>query len=281
MSTAATPAPQAIDPHAGHGGEPAACPNCGHAGEGPYCAHCGQKHPHPGDLSLGHAWHHVLHELVHLDGKVLHSLRLLFTRPGQLSLDFLEGRRARHVHPIRLFLVFLVGYVLFAGVRLEPAGHQLVDSLPPRLHARVEARAAKVQLTLDQYLHQRHMTHVVPYLKGFTVGSMLLAGVWLRLFFRRQRRHLPEHMVVALHVGCVNMALGMTVGWIYLVTSSGWLNGGAIWVPSYVYEVLAAKRVYGESWPRTILKIAAVQLIGVVLGAAALNFLMFRAILAR
>jgi len=40
-------------------------------------AGCGQKRLHEGDLSLGHAWHHVVDEVFHLDGKILVSLKLL------------------------------------------------------------------------------------------------------------------------------------------------------------------------------------------------------------
>jgi len=66
------------------------CPNCQTTGQDEYCPHCGQKRFHDGDLSLRHAWHHVLHETLHLDGRVFTTLKLLFTRPGQLTLDFVD-----------------------------------------------------------------------------------------------------------------------------------------------------------------------------------------------
>jgi len=37
---------------------------------------------------------------------VLTTLRSVLTRPGRLTLDFLEGRRARHLS-LRLFLIAL------------------------------------------------------------------------------------------------------------------------------------------------------------------------------
>ena len=67
------------------------CPNCGLVDTGEYCSDCGQKRVHDGDLSLHHAWHHLVHETLHLDGRIFHSLKLLFTKPGQLTLDYPRG----------------------------------------------------------------------------------------------------------------------------------------------------------------------------------------------
>ena len=82
------------------------CPNCDTTTPGPFCFHCGQKRPVDADLSLRHAGRYVVEELLNLDGRLLTTVKLLFTRPWRLTLDFFEGRRARHVHPLRLFLAF-------------------------------------------------------------------------------------------------------------------------------------------------------------------------------
>ncbi|HEY6553716.1 MAG TPA: DUF3667 domain-containing protein [Vicinamibacteria bacterium] len=97
------PTSQEPGPHAPRPAD--ACENCGAAGSGEWCPGCGQKRVHAGDLSLRHATHQLVHEVFHLDGRLWGTLRLLLTRPGQLSLDFLEGRRQRHLHPARVYLV--------------------------------------------------------------------------------------------------------------------------------------------------------------------------------
>src|SRR5262245_8416703 len=92
---------------------PYVCPNCGTPGDDHYCAHCGQKRIHEGDLSLAHAWHHALHESVHLDSRLFTTLKLLLFKPGQLTLDFVQGRRRRHIGPVTLFLTAAAIYFLF------------------------------------------------------------------------------------------------------------------------------------------------------------------------
>ena len=93
---------------------PAACLNCGAALTGAYCARCGQKATRP-DLTLGGFLHETTHELAHWDGKVPATLKTLFLKPGQLTIDFLAGRRARWLSPLR---VYLICSVAFFGGRL-------------------------------------------------------------------------------------------------------------------------------------------------------------------
>ena len=40
-----------------------------------------------------------------LDARLWRTLKLLFLRPGQLTVEFLEGRRARYLPPFRLYLI--------------------------------------------------------------------------------------------------------------------------------------------------------------------------------
>jgi hypothetical protein len=68
------------------------CLNCGATMGGPYCASCGQKQPHP-DLTLRELVHEATEELAHWDGKVPATLKTLFLKLGQLTMDFLAGRR--------------------------------------------------------------------------------------------------------------------------------------------------------------------------------------------
>src|SRR3954469_6736409 len=85
------------------------CANCGVALDGPYCARCGQKVA-PLNPSFGAFVHDLIHEVAHVDGKVIQSARLLVTKPGFLTSEHFLGRRARYVSPIRLYLLFSVLY---------------------------------------------------------------------------------------------------------------------------------------------------------------------------
>ena len=69
---------------------PQTCRNCAAALAGPYCAQCGQK-DRPLNPSLFSLAGDALAEMFDVDGKLLRSIRLLFTRPGFLTKDSLPA----------------------------------------------------------------------------------------------------------------------------------------------------------------------------------------------
>ena len=254
------------------------CPNCGRENSGDYCAGCGQKRLHEGDLSLGHAWHHVVDEVFHLDGKILVSLKLLFTRPGQLTLDFLEGRRVRHVHPIQLFLFISAAYFLFASVSLDLREVFPKDRTPPQLMDKFAARAAKTGVTLDEYLVQRN-ARIAPPFKVIFITIIMLNGVWLRLLFRKHRRYLAEHMVMALHLSCFGMTVAFTLGWLRVFHVNPWITTPLMLGIAFTYYLLACRRVYGEGWGLLVGKVLALQGISTMIGVTAITATIFRVLL--
>jgi hypothetical protein len=84
-----------------------ACANCAAALVGDWCHCCGQRASHH-HRSLRHLTAELIEGLTHADGRLWHTMRLLVTRPGQLTRDYLRGRRAAEIPPLRMFLVTLL-----------------------------------------------------------------------------------------------------------------------------------------------------------------------------
>lgn len=90
-----------------------ACLNCGTELAGTYCHACGQRgHVH---RTISAFFHDLLHGVLHFEGKIWRTLPMLVWHPGRLTREYVEGRRARYVSPIALFLftVFLT-FALFS-----------------------------------------------------------------------------------------------------------------------------------------------------------------------
>ncbi|MFN8251420.1 MAG: DUF3667 domain-containing protein [Ferruginibacter sp.] len=93
------------------------CLNCNAVVQGRYCHICGQENIEPKES----AWHLVSHffqDITHFDGKFFNSLRYLIFRPGFLSREYMVGRRASHLNPIRMYVFtsaffFLIFFSLF------------------------------------------------------------------------------------------------------------------------------------------------------------------------
>ena len=82
----------------------ALCPNCATPINGPFCATCGQSQKNLNKQVWTLAGE-VLDDVFRLDSRVSKTLFALFLKPGLLTTEYFEGRRARYSPPIRLYLV--------------------------------------------------------------------------------------------------------------------------------------------------------------------------------
>jgi hypothetical protein len=109
------------------------CHNCSAALAGPFCHACGQKQTHL-HKPIWELVEDFLHSVLHFDGRMWQTLRALFVRPGQLTLDWIEGRQMRHVPPIRLFIFTTLLLVLALTVSdvalVRIGGHLGAKSTP-------------------------------------------------------------------------------------------------------------------------------------------------------
>lgn len=134
------------------------CRNCGTAFSGHYCPGCGQG----AHIEVPTAWE-FLHEFfghyIALEGKLLRTLKILFLSPGQLTLDYLEGRRQSRVLPLRLYLSCSVLFFLvlaiadhFDGggwVHLGAADSAQAKKLTPEEQKQIDQAAAKGGLKIQ------------------------------------------------------------------------------------------------------------------------------------
>ena len=85
-------------------GEMPECLNCGAHLRGQYCGNCGQR-ARSRLISLWELIRDAFGDLFELDSRLWQTLVPLMIRPGQLTHDYLQGRRARYMPPFRMYLV--------------------------------------------------------------------------------------------------------------------------------------------------------------------------------
>lgn len=93
------------------------CLNCGTALTGRYCPNCGQENTEPKET----VWtlvSHFFNDITHFDGKFFSTGKYLLARPGFLSSEYIKGRRASYLHPIRMYVFtsaffFIIFFSLF------------------------------------------------------------------------------------------------------------------------------------------------------------------------
>jgi hypothetical protein len=266
------------------------CPNCAQPLAPPgarYCAHCGQE-AHLRPPTLMEFAQQFAGNYISTEGALWRSLHLLFTRPGQLTLEYWAGRRKHYVLPLRLYLTLSV--LVLMGIKLAGSTH--VD-------AALEARFTKMLVAGEQIsvvgmgplgeivmekgqyscnhlpqwvcepVRQRMqgdpaiamhwllgvLDRASDHFSGALFVLVPLFAVWTKLLYWSRRRYYTEHLVLALHLHAFLLpALALT---------------GLPWAPAkllalaafLIYPLVALHRVFGGPAWKTLLRGAAIGLL--------------------
>jgi hypothetical protein len=111
------------------------CPNCGKALSGQYCGNCGQR-ARSRLISMWELLTDAFGDLLELDSRVWKTLGPLLVRPGKLTYEYLQGRRASYMPPFRTYLVLSILFFLVLlfdpkdefGIFFEPTDEQAQQS---------------------------------------------------------------------------------------------------------------------------------------------------------
>jgi len=92
------------------------CPNCGTQlpVEANFCQNCGQENHHQ-RVTLGTLLKDLVHENFTWDAKAIRSIVPLIIKPGLLTLEFMNGKRANYNRPLRLYLFVSFVYFVVSG----------------------------------------------------------------------------------------------------------------------------------------------------------------------
>ena len=132
-------------------GEMPECLNCGAHLRGQYCGNCGQR----GSSRLISLWELIrdaFGDLFELDSRLWRTLVPLMIRPGLLTHDYLQGRRARYMPPFRMYLVMSLLFFLVAffdpretfGIFYEPQTEE--EAAAERLQEAAEHRREAAEI---------------------------------------------------------------------------------------------------------------------------------------
>ena len=266
---------------------PAACANCGQAFDDPppnFCPACGQESrvraPRMGDFlqQFGGAYFST-------EGALWRTLKLLLLKPGELTRQYLAGRRKHYVLPLRLYLtISLVTLLLMrisAGLGGDEAFKFDVDlrtgeysiltfgdgagagikqgvfyckGMPAWVCKRLERR-----LDTDPKGLQRQAAELtgraISNLGAAMFVLLPLFAALLKLAYLNRKLRYTEHLVFALHLHAfwfLMLAL--------MLRDLKWLTGLAFMaVP--VYGCWAMRRVYGGRWWPLLLRVGLISML--------------------
>ncbi len=258
------------------------CLNCEEALHGPYCSVCGQRATTL-DVSLGEFVREALDNLLSVDSRLWRTLITLLRRPGELTVEYWQGRRERFLPPLRLYLV--VSFVSFLVFGLTENRRMINAGADDGGIVRVQGDLAEAGLAEDvdweeikagmpafgQWLVDRVVRPAVEqperatelFFRRLPWAVFLLVpffAVLLRIFYRKQHRFLVPHLIFSLHlhtVGFFSLALGELGDRVFGTDTVSSLASLAILVALY----LSLRRAYGQGRLKTLLKLTALAFV--------------------
>ncbi len=267
------------------------CLNCGEPLRGHFCASCGQRDvpPYP---TLRELVSEAIAEFSGWDGRFLITLRALVTKPGLLTLEFLQGRRARYLSPIRVYLFASVAYFVVSAaapntrlpgqqpqnfqVQIKPdtAGMTRPERVAAAAKSALEDPGALTAAKRDSALKDLERAPLLmrPVLRGLvtdpagfklkivqTLPKMLfvllpLFALILSVFYRGRRY--PEHLYFAVHLHSY-IFFALTIIALAKFARNPLVLApvailGMLSIP--VYSTRSLRRVYGGSIVKTVAK---------------------------
>lgn len=235
------------------------CLNCGKFAVVNYCPHCGQR-----DIDFKRDWRGLVGEyassFLNLDGKITRGILHILFRPGVLTKEFLEGKRASQIPPLRLYLFASLIFFLWFNSK---QGTDFEKSPNASLHdtESLEEEPVWVQnlvKSLDdpetpRKLQDNFQTWTP---RVFLLGVPFLAIGTRLLFFKRNLVYL-EHIVISMHLQTFLLL------WFFLIAFVSKLSGylsptiasiftGASIVWIQLYATIAIRRIFSLTWIKAI-----------------------------
>lgn len=260
--------------------QPLVCANCGTHFAGHYCPHCGQE-ARIRTPTARKFLNDLAEKYFAIEGRLPLSLKMLFLRPGQMTVDYLEGRRQRYLSPLRLYLtasvLFFVGLSRVPGIDIEIGRSGIeITTLALRdasiaAHTGLAAIDEQVARFMLLPLDERSRVLRDGMIRNAPQALLLLIPLFAGLLALLYRRRLyGEHLLFALHFhsyAFLVLPLGL-VPWPKPLHEL--LNNGLNALLAAVL-FLMLRRVYGGGVPATLARVLLILLVyALLLSAAAL-----------
>ena len=267
---------------------PDRCPNCNTPFPAPrpnFCGACGQESNLRAPTLL-----EFLQQLggayISTEGALWRTLWRLFLLPGQLTIEYLAGRRRHYVLPLRLYLTISV----IALLSLRMVTNSQIEAHAPVIDAGSSSKLVQLdrgdtnniqfgglggfragkkdgvffceklpqsmckrlerRLTLDHNGMVKELVHLSERALNNIGATMFVLlpcfALWLKLIYLDKRMRYTEHLTFALHLHAFWFAMVML-----MLFDVEWLAALAA-IATFIYPVIALHRVYRCRWWSTL-----------------------------
>lgn len=256
------------------------CLNCGTQLVGKYCHNCGQEHrlyKH----SSKQTFSEFFEDLTFFNKKVGKTLKLVLSNPAKLAKDYINGKRATYIAPLKLYLFLatlfsVLNYLQVAETSKDIASKDLNldfsnvvqnDSINKRkieeswLIRKLDARIKEIVVEYNEnpeVYNQKIFSKfeaLTPYLTYLLIPFI---AILFNLFYRKSGYYYIEHLTLTIYLfslSTISDLLTVIINYVLLLTHSSLLdNFNFLDIIFFLYFVYALKIFYQQGVLKTIVK---------------------------
>ncbi len=218
------------------------CQNCNNELTGNFCSNCGQKRQERNDRKISTFIKNFFEESFSFDSKFLKSLKHLFISPGFLTHEYIVGKVASYVTPLKLYLfVSVVTFFVTSFIDSDDLTSlsESLDLKQAQVEKFVENRGTQYDVFESKFNYEFQAK-----LPLYFMGLMVLFSLPLKLIYIQTKRLYIEHLVFAMHFFTFLLVMAVLSTLSELIIEGSTLFFFLI-VP-FFYLFLAVKNTYGQ-----------------------------------
>jgi hypothetical protein len=278
------------------------CLNCGTIVTGNFCQNCGQENIEVKE-SFFQIVYHFIEDITHFDGKLIKTLKLLISKPGFLTEEYVAGKRATYIHPIRMYIFISAVFFLFifsgeqkivdvntnqtksSSIVFGDSTYNTVaqyDSAQKKLPIQKRDKWLTAKLTKQQILinnkygndQNKILAAIIDNFKHnfskILYLSLPIFAFFLWVLYKRNKSYyFADHMIFSIHLYCAYFLIIFTYTILDLVVKFFTPSTGVLdfifFVSLLFYFYKAVRNFYGQSRKKTVVKFMLINVLNLFL----------------
>ena len=191
------------------------CLNCGKEFEGDFCPKCGQD-AKTGRFTLRFIWENLITGIFGSYGGIWFTIKNMFTRPGRMMVEILDGKRRKYFSPFPMLLLVLTVFILVYSITGSRDYVQKAETVVEASKNNDDQVKYVAKKTISDALHFYNDNYTLCYLL-----TLPLLAIAARACFGRQNRkryNWAEYIILLVYASVYVMLYRILMSLAYLVS---------------------------------------------------------------
>lgn len=225
------------------------CQNCGSQLSGVYCSKCGQKYTDVHDRSIRTFFKHFFNEFFNWDSKFFSSFKYVTVKPGLLTNEYINGRMASYITPLKLYLCMSLVYFFVSNI-IYPDQYTILknDQSSGNIFNAWTGSIMEMKGITEEAFRDKFNSQLNDKLPVYMLLMVLIFSLPLKLV--DSKKFYVEHLTFSLHF--FTFVLFCMFLDSIISRAADWSTVLLVYILPCVYLMAAFRKVYRQNWIITI-----------------------------